>query len=124
MMLESWAVPSYIFSSFSMFVLNHSQVTLLASAFEVEYATMFLTSCFFTWPLNENSSAFATRSGLLKLANPSRYRNRSEERLRYLEGLSSFNKPNLVAKALEFSLSGQVKKQDVRNIVAYSTSKA
>src|SRR5436309_2374040 len=47
-----------------------------------------------------------------------------EERLRYLEGLASFNKPDLVAKALEFSLSGQVKKQDVRNIVAYSTSNA
>src|SRR6184192_3072694 len=47
-----------------------------------------------------------------------------EERLRYLEGLASFNKPDLVAKALEFSLTGQVKKQDVRNIVAYSTSNA
>ncbi len=47
-----------------------------------------------------------------------------EERLRYLEGLASFNKPDLVAKALEFSLSGQVKKQDVRNIVACSTSNA
>src|SRR5207249_3754360 len=88
--LESWAVPSYIFSSFSMFVLNHSQVTLLASAFEVEYATMFLTSCFFTWPLNENSSAFATRSGLLKLANPSRYRNRSSSVALFVKYLSSF----------------------------------
>src|SRR5881628_3090286 len=47
-----------------------------------------------------------------------------EERLRYLEGLASFNKPDFVAKALEFSLTGQVKKQDVRNIVAYSTSNA
>src|SRR5437773_775216 len=47
-----------------------------------------------------------------------------EERLRYLEGLASFNKPDLVAKALDYSLSGQVKKQDVRNIVAYSTSNA
>jgi len=47
-----------------------------------------------------------------------------EERLRYLEGLASFNKPDLVAKALEFSLSGQVKKQDVRNMVAYATANA
>jgi tricorn protease interacting factor F2/3 len=45
-----------------------------------------------------------------------------EERLRYLEGLASFTKPELVAKALEFSLSGQVKKQDVRNMVSYATS--
>src|SRR5881396_3856984 len=47
-----------------------------------------------------------------------------EERLRYLEGLASFNKPDLVAKALDYSLSGQVKKQDVRNIVAYATANA
>jgi tricorn protease interacting factor F2/3 len=45
-----------------------------------------------------------------------------EERLRYLEGLASFTKPELVATALEFSLSGQVKKQDVRNIVSYAVS--
>jgi tricorn protease interacting factor F2/3 len=45
-----------------------------------------------------------------------------EERLRYLEGLASFKKPELVAKALEFSLSGQVKKQDARNMVAYVTA--
>ena len=47
-----------------------------------------------------------------------------EERLRYLEGLASFDKPDLVARALEFSLSGQVKKQDVRNMVAYATANA
>jgi tricorn protease interacting factor F2/3 len=45
-----------------------------------------------------------------------------EERLRYLEGLASFSKPELVARGLEFSLSGQVKKQDVRNIVAYAAA--
>ena len=47
-----------------------------------------------------------------------------EERLRYLEGLASFRKPDLVGRALGFSLSGQVKKQDVRNIVAYATANA
>ncbi len=47
-----------------------------------------------------------------------------EERLRYLEGLASFKKPELVAKALEFSLSGQVKKQDVRNMVAFAVANA
>ena len=45
-----------------------------------------------------------------------------EERLRFLEGLASFKKPELVGKALEFSISGQVKKQDVRNMVAYATA--
>jgi len=47
-----------------------------------------------------------------------------EERLRYLEGLTSFKKPELVARALEFSLSGQVKKQDIRNVVSYATANA
>jgi len=47
-----------------------------------------------------------------------------EERLRYLEGLASFKKPELVGKALEFSLSPEVKKQDVRNMVLYATSNA
>jgi len=47
-----------------------------------------------------------------------------EERLLYLEGLASFNKPDLVAKALDYSLSGQVKKQDVRNMVTYATANA
>ncbi len=45
-----------------------------------------------------------------------------EERLRCLEGLASFKKPELVAKALEFSIGGRVKKQDVRNVVAYATA--
>ncbi|HYY92699.1 MAG TPA: M1 family metallopeptidase [Candidatus Dormibacteraeota bacterium] len=55
-----------------------------------------------------------------------RFRNSSsdEERLRYLEGLASFKKPDLVGRTLEFSLSGQVKKQDVRNVVAYATGNA
>jgi len=45
-----------------------------------------------------------------------------EERLRYLEGLASLKKPELVAKALEFSLSENVKRQDVRNMVLYATA--
>lgn len=48
--------------------------------------------------------------------------NTDEDRLRFLEGLSSLSKPELVGKALEFSLSGRVKKQDVRNIVAYAAA--
>jgi tricorn protease interacting factor F2/3 len=47
-----------------------------------------------------------------------------EERLRYLEGLASFKRPDLVGKALGFSLSPEVKKQDVRNMVLYATSNA
>jgi len=45
-----------------------------------------------------------------------------EDRLRYLEGLASFKKPELVAKTLEFSLSGSVKRQDVRNVIYYATN--
>jgi tricorn protease interacting factor F2/3 len=45
-----------------------------------------------------------------------------EERLRYLEGLASFKKPELVTKTLEFAISGNVKRQDIRNVVAYVTA--
>ncbi|TMI74898.1 M1 family metallopeptidase [Candidatus Bathyarchaeota archaeon] len=45
-----------------------------------------------------------------------------EERLRYLEGLASFKNPELVAKTLDFSLSGKVKRQDVRNVILYATA--
>jgi aminopeptidase N len=45
-----------------------------------------------------------------------------EDRLRYLEGLASFKKPELVAKTLEFALSGSVKRQDVRNVIYYATN--
>src|SRR2546429_988495 len=45
-----------------------------------------------------------------------------EERLRYLEGLASFTNPELVAKTLDFALSGKVKRQDVRNVILYATA--
>jgi len=45
-----------------------------------------------------------------------------EERLRYLEGLASFKNPELVAKTLDFALSGKVKRQDIRNVILYATA--
>src|SRR5207249_5585157 len=45
-----------------------------------------------------------------------------EERLRYLEGLTSLKKPELVAKTLDFALSSKVKRQDVRNVILYATA--
>jgi tricorn protease interacting factor F2/3 len=45
-----------------------------------------------------------------------------EERLRFLEGLASFKSPELVAKTLDFALSGKVKRQDVRNVIFYATA--
>ena len=45
-----------------------------------------------------------------------------EERLRVLEGLVSFKNPELIAKTLDFALSGKVKRQDVRNVVLYATA--
>jgi tricorn protease interacting factor F2/3 len=45
-----------------------------------------------------------------------------EDRLRYLEGLASFKKPELVAKILDFALSGNVKRQDIRNVVSFATN--
>jgi tricorn protease interacting factor F2/3 len=44
-----------------------------------------------------------------------------EDRLRYLAGLASFKKPELVGKMLDFALSGNVKRQDIRNVVAFAT---
>jgi tricorn protease interacting factor F2/3 len=45
-----------------------------------------------------------------------------EERLRFLEGLVSFKNPELIAKTLDFGLSGKVKRQDVRNVILYATA--
>jgi len=45
-----------------------------------------------------------------------------EERLRYLEGLASFKNSELVAKTLDFALSGKVKRQDIRNVILYATA--
>ncbi len=45
-----------------------------------------------------------------------------EDRLRYLEGLASFKKPELVGKILDFALSGNVKRQDIRNVVSFATN--
>ena len=45
-----------------------------------------------------------------------------EERLRYLEGLASFKKPELVGKTLDFALAGNIKRQDIRNVIVYATS--
>jgi tricorn protease interacting factor F2/3 len=45
-----------------------------------------------------------------------------EERLRYLEGLASFKNPELLAKTLDFALSGKVKRQDIRNVILYATA--
>ena len=54
----------------------------------------------------------------------SRYQKSStdEERLRFLEGLVSFKNPELIAKTLDFALSGKVKRQDVRNVILYATA--
>src|SRR5205807_10557080 len=49
-------------------------------------------------------------------------RTTEDERLRYLEGLASFKNPELVAKTLDFALSGKVKRQDVRNVILYATA--
>src|SRR5881296_656019 len=45
-----------------------------------------------------------------------------EDRLRYLEGLASFKRPELVAKTLDFALGGDVKRQDIRNVISYATN--
>ena len=45
-----------------------------------------------------------------------------EERLRFLEGLVSFKNPELIARTLDFALSGKVKRQDVRNVIMYATA--
>ena len=39
-----------------------------------------------------------------------------------MEGLASFKNPELVAKTLDFALSGKVKRQDVRNVILYATA--
>ncbi len=45
-----------------------------------------------------------------------------EDRLRYLEGLVSFEKPDLVAKTLKFAIDGNVKRQDIRNMIGYAAA--
>jgi len=45
-----------------------------------------------------------------------------EERLRFLEGLVSFKNHELIAKTLDFALSGKVKRQDLRNVLLYATA--
>src|SRR5215467_3877133 len=45
-----------------------------------------------------------------------------EERLRYIEALASFKKPELARKALDFAIDGNVKRQDLRNIIAFATA--
>ena len=45
-----------------------------------------------------------------------------EERLRFLEGLVSFKSHELIAKTLDFALSGKVKRQDLRNVLLYATA--
>src|SRR2546428_5052158 len=72
------------------------------------------------------------RSVVMGYARPSndydgligRYMKRTtdEERLRFLEALASFRNPELVAKTLDFALSGKVKRQDVRNVILYATA--
>jgi tricorn protease interacting factor F2/3 len=46
-----------------------------------------------------------------------------EERLRYLEGLASFKRPNLVREVLDFAIAGNVKRQDIgRGLLQFATS--
>jgi tricorn protease interacting factor F2/3 len=46
-----------------------------------------------------------------------------EERLRYLEGLASFKRPDLVRKVQDFAMAGNVKRQDIgRGLLQFATS--
>lgn len=46
-----------------------------------------------------------------------------EERLRYLEGLASFKRSDLVRRILDFAIAGNVKRQDIgRGLLQYATS--
>jgi len=46
-----------------------------------------------------------------------------EDRLRYLEGLASFKRPDLVRKVQEFAMAGNVKRQDIgRGLLQFTTS--
>src|SRR5712692_3482866 len=46
-----------------------------------------------------------------------------EDRLRYLEGLASFKRPDLVKKVQEFAMAGNVKRQDIgRGLLQFETS--
>ena len=46
-----------------------------------------------------------------------------EDRLRFLEGLASFRRPEFVRKILDFAIAGNVKRQDIgRGLLQYATS--
>ncbi|HZY47382.1 MAG TPA: M1 family metallopeptidase [Candidatus Bathyarchaeia archaeon] len=46
-----------------------------------------------------------------------------EDRLRYLEGLASFKRPDLVGKVQDFAMAGNVKRQDIgRGLLQFSTN--
>jgi len=46
-----------------------------------------------------------------------------EERLRYLEGLASFKRPELVRRVLDFAIAGNVKRQDIgRRLLQFATA--
>ncbi|HWY27842.1 MAG TPA: ERAP1-like C-terminal domain-containing protein, partial [Candidatus Sulfotelmatobacter sp.] len=46
-----------------------------------------------------------------------------EDRLRYLEGLASFRRPDLVRKVQDFAMAGNVKRQDIgRGLLQFATS--
>src|SRR2546426_367196 len=46
-----------------------------------------------------------------------------EDRLRYLEGLASFKRPDLVRRVQEFAMAGNVKRQDIgRGLLQFATS--
>ncbi|HEV2120446.1 MAG TPA: M1 family metallopeptidase [Candidatus Bathyarchaeia archaeon] len=46
-----------------------------------------------------------------------------EDRLRYLEGLTSFKRPELVRKVQDFAMAGNVKRQDIgRGLLQFATS--
>jgi aminopeptidase N len=53
------------------------------------------------------------------------YKNSStdEDRLRYLEGLASFKRPDLVRRVQDFAMAGNVKRQDIgRGLLQFATS--
>jgi tricorn protease interacting factor F2/3 len=46
-----------------------------------------------------------------------------EDRLRYLEGLASFKRPDLIRKVQDFAMAGNVKRQDIgRGLLQFATS--
>ena len=54
-----------------------------------------------------------------------RYKNSTtdEDRLRYLEGLASFKRPDLVRRVQDFAMAGNVKRQDIgRGLLQFATA--